>query len=294
MTFPLIAVDIGNARMKLGVFEKKGTGSERSEVPRGDPVPFFPEPLRILSLDGEAPQLDTLISWLGELTTGRISWFIASVNRPGASRLINWLRENRSDDSVTMLSAEDLPLTVHLERPDMVGIDRLVDAVAVNRLRQPGRPAVIVDVGTAITVDLVSADGAFLGGSILPGLEMSAHALHECTDLLPLIDVAEFSDPPPALGTSTAAAMRSGLFWGAVGAIRQLIDQLTTDLIKQPVNVPLLASGEQCIEHQYPTARPQVFLTGGAGATVAQLLAPDAQYVPHLTLAGIALAVARD
>ena len=98
----------------------------------------------------------------------------------------------------------------------MVGIDRLVDAVAVNRLREPGRAAVIVDVGTAITVDLVAADGAFLGGSILPGLAMSARAMHEFTDLLPLVDVSELSEPPPALGTATEEAMRSGLFWGTV------------------------------------------------------------------------------
>jgi type III pantothenate kinase len=151
----------------------------------------------------------------------------------------------------------------------MAGIDRLVDAVAVNHLREPGRAAVIVDVGTAITVDLVAADGAFLGGSILPGLQMSARALHEFTDLLPLVDISEFSNPPLALGTSTEAAMRSGLFWGAVGSIRQLIDELGRD------------AGEP----------PQVFLTGGAGATVAQLLASSARYIVHLTLAGIALSI---
>ena len=128
--------------------------------------------------------------------------------------------------AITLLAAGDLPLEVRLERPDMVGIDRLVDAVAVNRLREPGRPAVIVDVGTAITVDLVSADGAFLGGAILPGIQMSARALHEFTDLLPLVDVSELTAPPPALGTATESAMESGLFWGAVGAIRQLIEQL--------------------------------------------------------------------
>ena len=169
---------------------------------------------------------------------------------------------------MTLLSAADLPLAVRLDRPDMVGIDRLVDAVAVNRLRD-GRAAVIVDVGTAITVDLVAADGAFLGGSILPGLEMSARALHEFTDLLPFVDVSELSEPPPPLGTKTEEAMRSGLFWGTVGAIRQLVEEL----------------GREAGNH------PQVFLTGGAGAAVAELLVPDAQFVPHLTLAGIALSI---
>lgn len=256
MTNPIIAVDIGNARMKIGVF-----GNAVADA--------LPEPMRTLALNGDEPQLDDLASWLKDLAGEKLPWYLASVNRPGATRLIDWLREHRPADEVALLSAGDLPLTVRLDRPDMVGIDRLVDAVAVNRLRESGQAAVIVDVGTAITVDLISADGAFLGGSILPGLEMSARALHDLTDLLPLIDISDFSNPPPALGSSTEAAMRSGLFWGAVGSIRQLIDELGRD------------AGDP----------PQVFLTGGAGATVAQLLAADAQYIVHLTLAGIALSI---
>jgi type III pantothenate kinase len=254
MSLPLLAVDVGNARMKIGVFG-----------------PFvgdaLPEPMRTLQLNGERPEFDSIGPWLDDLAGEKLLWFLASVNRAGASRLIDWVRERRPNDAVTLLSAGDLPLVVRLERPDMAGIDRLVDAVAVNRLREPGRAAVIVDVGTAITVDLVAADGAFLGGSILPGLATSARAMHEFTDLLPLIDVSELSEPPPALGTATEEAMRSGLFWGTVGAIRQLIEQL----------------GREAGNH------PQVFLTGGAAAAVAKLLGPDAQFVPHLTLAGIAL-----
>jgi type III pantothenate kinase len=256
MSFPLLAVDVGNARMKIGLFDTSIGNA-------------LPEPIRTLPLDGDAPEFDSIGAWLDDLAGEKLPWYLASVNRAGASRLIDWLRGHRPDDAVTLLSAGDLPLVVRLDRPDMVGIDRLVDAVAVNRLREPGRAAVIVDVGTAITVDLVSTDGAFLGGSILPGLEMSARALHEFTDLLPLVDVSELSERPPALGTETEEAMRSGLFWGTVGAIRQLIEQL----------------GRKAGNH------PQVFLTGGAGAAVAELLGPDALYVTHLTLAGIALSI---
>ena len=224
----MIAVDIGNARIKLGLFA-------------GGCAAGLPEPVRTLPLLGDAPDLDQIAPWLarsaarcdsvreaarhdGMSATG--TWWIASVNRPAATRLIDWLSQHRPDDRITLLAAGDLPLEVRLERPDMVGIDRLVDAVAVNRLRDAGRPAVIVDVGTAITVDLVSAEGAFLGGAILPGIQMSARALHEFTDLLPLVDVSELTAPPPALGTATVPAMESGLFWGTVGAIRQLIEQL--------------------------------------------------------------------
>jgi len=151
----------------------------------------------------------------------------------------------------------------------MVGIDRLLDAVAVNRVRQSDRPAVVVDVGSAITVDLVSASGAFLGGAIAPGITMSARALHTFTDLLPLVETADLATPPLALGRSTLAAMRSGLFWGAVGTIRELSARLCAGLDRPA----------------------EIYLTGGAGPAVAELLGPEVQHIPYLTLAGIAVSV---
>lgn len=225
----------------------------------------------MLHLPGRVPELGEIGPWLETAPDGPSggppAWWIASVNRATCTRLVDWLREHRPGDPITLLAVGDLPLQVRLERPDMVGVDRLLDAVAANRLRRRDRPAIIADVGTAITVDLVSAEGVFLGGSIVPGIAMSARALHEFTDLLPLVEMSELGTPPPALGTETRRAMRSGLFWGAVGAIRQLIEQLAIDL---PVE-------------------PDVLLTGGAGPTVAELLGSSARHVPHLTLAGIAL-----
>jgi type III pantothenate kinase len=151
-----------------------------------------------------------------------------------------------------------------------VGVDRLADAAAVNCLRGTGLPALIIDLGSALKVDMVSAEGAFAGGAIMPGIGMSARALHEYTDLLPLVEV---TDVPPALGTSTVAAMQSGLYWGAVGAARELVARL-------------FAGGP----------RGPIYLTGGAGALLAGVLADASdeppQFVPHLTLAGIALAAA--
>ncbi|MGO9109612.1 MAG: type III pantothenate kinase [Thermoguttaceae bacterium] len=259
---PLIAVDVGNSRIKLGLF--------RQTVAAG-----LPEPQTTLHLADRLPELHRLDAWLKDFArfaetpvgiAGHLRWHIGSVNRPAASRLIDWLRDHRADDEIMLLTSGDLPLVVKLPRPDMVGVDRLLDGLAANRLRTPGHPAVVVDAGSAITVDLLDADGAFLGGAILPGIAMSARALHEFTDLLPQIDMAELAEPPPALGPDTVAAMRSGLFWGAVGSVRQLVEQLT---------------GSRDAE---------VFLTGGAGPVVAQLMGKSAQYVPHLTLAGITLA----
>jgi type III pantothenate kinase len=295
---PFLAADIGNARIKLGLFA-------------GGCAAGLPEPLQTLPLLGDEPELDQIEPWLANIPQhggadipvcpegcglqGRqeclphltYHWWLASVNRPAATRLIDWLTVHRPEDRITLLASGDLPLEVRLDRPDMVGIDRLVDALAINRLRDPARPAVIVDVGTAITVDLVSADGAFLGGAILPGIQMAAKALHHFTDMLPLVSVPKLTAPPPALGTATVPAIQSGLFWGTVGAIRQLIEELTVAASRTgcptcPTQPDRLAT---C-----PTAA-DVFLTGGAGAAVAGLLGPDARYVPNLTLSGIALAV---
>ena len=256
-TSPLIAVDIGNARIKCGLFRPGQSNA-------------LPEPERTLHLAGGALAADQLASWLEEIGEGQLWWWIGSVNRPSTTRLLDWLRARRPADPVTLLAAGDLPLAGKVERPDMVGVDRLLDAVAANRLRAAKRPAVVIDVGTATTVDAVSVEGAFLGGAIVPGLQMSARAMHQFTELLPLIEFTELITPPPAVGTSTIAAMQSGLFWGAVGGIRELIEQFAKDFHR----------------------RPRVFLTGGAGPVVAELLGPDARYIPHLTLAGIAIAAA--
>jgi type III pantothenate kinase len=265
---PFIAADVGNARIKLGLFA-------------GRSAETLPEPGRTLSLSVKEPEIGQIGPWLADAAGVKLAWSVASVNGPAAERLTGWLRAHRPADSVTLLTCGDLPLEVRLPRPDLVGIDRLVNAVAVNRLREPDRPAIIVDAGSAITVDLVSADGAFLGGAILPGIEMSARALHKFTDRLQPVDVSRLTTPPPALGTDTVSAIRSGVFWGAVGAIRQLIARQCE------------SGGNSRAEGWggSSTAAPtDVFLTGGAGATMAELLSPRVRCFPNLTLSGIALA----
>jgi type III pantothenate kinase len=250
--FPLVAVDIGNTRLKLGVFQP----------PLADPLPH---PVATLSLGREwtAADLDAFLP----LPPADYTWAIASVNRPACAHLVEWLAK-RGVSRVKQLAHTDLPLAIEVNRPDHVGMDRLVNAVAINRLRQPQSPAIIIDMGTALKLDLVSRDGAFAGGSILLGIAMSARALHEFTDLLPLVEVVE---PPPAVGKSTRGAMSSGLYWGAVGAVRELIAQFTSTI-----------------------GPAEIYLTGGAGPLFANVLDQESarppQFVPHLTLAGIAIA----
>ncbi|MDZ7616564.1 MAG: type III pantothenate kinase [Patescibacteria group bacterium] len=279
---PLIAVDIGNARAKLGRFDPAGAGGPSCSplTPHAQGKSQLPWPADTLSLDARQPAFEQLALWLRLAGRPAFSWWIGSVNRPATTVLLDWLRKERPQDGVTLLGSADLPLAVHLPEPDKVGVDRLLDAVAANVLREPGQPAVVVDVGTAITVDLVSADGAFCGGAILPGIAMSARALKEFTDLLPHVDVADLHEPPTPVGKSTVDAMRSGLFWYAVGAVRELATRMT-------------AADEMAAD---PSESPSatLLITGGAGEAVAKLLGPRARLVPHLTLAGIALTTRAD
>jgi len=257
---PLLAVDIGNSRMKLGLFESFDTPTEQ-----------LPRPMRTCELSTLDEPFDELITWLQPHTIEALSWRLGTVNLLGSTRLIAWLRERDAAGGLMMLARDDLPLEVDLERPDMVGVDRLLAAVAVNHLRTPDVPAVIVDLGTAITVDLLSASGVFRGGAIWPGIAMAAQALHEFTDLLPKLEVSSLDEPPSVLGTSTVDAMRSGLYWGAIGGVKELIARLADEIGQAP----------------------RVFVTGGAAQAFATRLGPSAEFVPDLVLAGIALTSAR-
>lgn len=249
---PLVAVDVGNTRLKLGIFA----------APWATPLPH-PQATHSLDRHWAAADLDAFLP----LPPADYVWAIASVNRPARNHLVKWLAE-RGASQVHELTHADLPLTIDVERPDHVGIDRLANIVAVNLVRAADAPAIVLDMGTALTVDAVSPSGAFIGGAILPGIATSARALHEFTDQLPLVEVNE---PPPALGKSTRAAMASGLYWGAVGGAGELVRQLSAG-----------------------APETEIYLTGGAGPLFSGVLSAETshppQFIPHLTLAGIALA----
>jgi type III pantothenate kinase len=249
----LIAVDIGNSSTKVGGF-----------APGSHATGILAEPLWVASfttLDGPS---ETLLS---QLAASPATWQIVSVQRAGTKRLTQWLAERRPHDTVRELVHADLPIRPRVDFPDRVGLDRLAAAVAANRLREPNRPAIVIDAGTAMTVDAINPSGDFEGGAILLGFRMSAQALASATDALPLLAVDGFDKTPPPIGKSTEAAIRSGLFWGAVGAAREIIAQAGKEW-GQP---------------------PQVFVTGGDLERLQPLLGDDAKFVPHMALRGAAI-----
>jgi type III pantothenate kinase len=250
---PLIAVDVGNSAIHFGLFTD----------PAAQPLPV---PALWMRMEAASDDFTPLLAWLPPQSP---PWVVASVNKEAASRLLDWITAIRPDVEYRVLDYAQMPLHLAIEHPHTAGLDRLAAAAAVDRLRPPGQPAVVVDFGTAITVDAVSTEGTFLGGAILPGMELAATALVAGTSQLPPVET-EFTVPPRAIGKSTEPAIRAGIFWAAVGAVRALVEQATVELRAQPL----------------------VVVTGGAAKAVRPLIDPGGHFVdaPHLVLSGIAVA----
>jgi len=105
-----------------------------------------------------------------------------------------------------------MPIMNAYKTPQTLGLDRLAAAVGAWSL-QPGKPLLVIDMGTAITYDFVSEDGVYLGGNIAPGLQMRLKSLNEFTDKLPLVEPQTDFD---TLGTDTQTAIRAGVMQGIV------------------------------------------------------------------------------
>ncbi|MEM1296692.1 MAG: type III pantothenate kinase [Verrucomicrobiota bacterium] len=159
-----------------------------------------------------------------------------------------------------------MQLGVALEFPDpsTIGADRLANAAGMVALFGE-TPAIVVDFGTAVTFDIISADRAYVGGIIAPGLDVMTSYLHERTALLPKIEIEE---PEQLIGKSTRSAMLSGAVHGYRGMIREILDQLKAELAPESGIVKTVATG------------------GYAELISAKIAAIDA-VIPDLTLEGM-------
>jgi type III pantothenate kinase len=121
--------------------------------------------------------------------------------------------------------ATDLGLAVRYDSPREVGADRLVNGVA--GFYKYGGPCVVVDLGTTINFDVVSADAEYLGGLIAPGIGMSITGLFGKTAKLPMVD---FREPEKLVGSNTVASIQSGLFYGFIGMIDGIVERILAEL----------------------------------------------------------------
>ena len=137
-----------------------------------------------------------------------------------------------------------LPVPPRVDTGTQVGPDRLVNTAGA--FDRHGGDLVVVDFGTATTFDVVAEDGAYVGGVIAPGVNLSLEALHQAAAALPHVDI---SKPQAVIGTNTVACMQSGVFWGYIGLINGLCDRIKGEY-DRPMKVvgtgglaPLFSSG---------------------------------------------------
>jgi type III pantothenate kinase len=249
----LIAISVGNTRTSVARFT--GSRLDESEAHRNDDLPA------IVACAAR--------HWPGP---GEADLVMASVNDPVANRIASALEDQLGAEIYRI--GTDIPLGVEqvLEPETMTGADRLLNALAAFDTLQ--QACVVVDAGTAITVDFVDGAGVFHGGAIAPGARMQLAALHEKTAALPEVDFAAPSDD--VFGRSTAQAMLNGVYHGIRGMVTRLVERYA---------------------ERYG-AYPMVIVTGGDAPLLFESEELVDRVVPDLTLRGIAiaarLALARD
>lgn len=247
----LLAVDIGNSNVVVGVFHDDGhLTSWRFETNRarvGDE--WWALLVTLAQSDGiDLHQLE------------------GSIIASGVPRLSTTFRQlittRLGHEPIEVNAGIDLGIDVRTDYPMEVGPDRLANAVAAYH-RGPG-PWVVVDFGTATTLDVVSADGAYLGGAIAPGVMIALEAL---TGRAARLSAVDLDLPERAIGRNTTEAIQAGTFLGYVGLIEGLLNRICAEL----------------------GTAPRVVATGGLGALFTQHSAAIAEYDPDLTLIGLQL-----
>lgn len=243
----LLAISVGNTRTQVGVFVD-GQLSEQHAVAnhQSDTIPDLAaklfEPIR---KDDEA------------------GVYLASVNDPLADPLAEKISEAIDRPVIRMERDANVPIGRQLDPEAIVGEDRLLNAAAAyDRTKQA---VIVIDAGTAMTVDFVDGAGTFQGGAILPGARMMFKSLHEGTAQLPLV---EFAAPSEPIGHNTEQAIRTGVFHALRGATRELVEKYA----------------------EVYQGYPKVIATGGDAKLLFEGYDLVEAIVPELTLLGMAVA----
>ncbi|MFQ5543547.1 MAG: type III pantothenate kinase [Nitrospiria bacterium] len=246
----LLAIDIGNSEVTVGLFKEKELKGE----------------WRVSSdLDKTPDEYGILISALlksNGFTSTRISGVILSSVVPRLTSVFQNISEKYFSIMVPMQVTHRLEtgLNIQYDRPEEIGVDRIVNATAAYHLY--GGPVVIVDLGTATTFCVVSEKGEYLGGAIAPGLNLSLEALYSHAAKLPRIKIAK---PSCVIGKDTHSSVQSGSVFGYVGLIDGMVRRI----------------------HHEIGSKAHVIGTGG----LAKLIASECETISHvrqtLTLEGL-------
>lgn len=220
-----------------------------------------------------------LSSWRGVLATSDVSFenlstllddvafsgaIVGSVVPEKSRELADYLGKRCAFHLLDHLS----PLGMEVDYPDPAGVGADRFANAVGACERYGAPAIVIDFGTAVTFDVISAAPAYCGGVIAPGLGAMTGYLARRTALLPVIDIEE---PPAAIGKSTTQAMQAGAVFGYRGLVREILQRIRAEL----------------------PGDPHIIATGGDAALIARGL-PEIETVdPDITLDGLRIVAGR-
>jgi type III pantothenate kinase len=233
----LLVLDVGNTNTTLGLYdgeELKHSWRLTSERQRTvDEYGIMC--LTLLQLAGIRPDL--------------IENIVISSVVPPLDFTLNKMAEVYFGMKPLFIDSTNAGMPVLYEDPQEVGPDRIVNAVAA--YAKYGGPCVVVDFGTATTFDVISSAGEYLGGIICPGIQISADALFQRAARLRRIDIRQ---PARVIGTNTTSSVQSGLYYGNVGQVDGVIDQIVRELGEPPRVIatgglaPLISKGSRHIE----------------------------------------------
>lgn len=245
----LFAVDVGNTNLTMGVYRgKKLVSHWRLETDITQTV------------DGWGALFRNSFS-LSHLDTRKVDSIIISSVVPQLNLSLERMAELHFQTRPLFVTADiNTGLLVNTDTPAEVGADRLANSIAA--FTECGGPVVVVDFGTAITFDAVSACSEYLGGVICAGIGISSEALFRRTARLPRVDIRE---PHAVIGTNTIASLQSGLYYGTLGLVDSILERMLAEL----------------------GSKTRVVATGGQ----ADIIAPASRYISavhkHLTLEGL-------
>jgi len=252
----LLAIDIGNTNIVWGLYDQAQLlGNWRVAT----------DPRR--TGDEYGVTLNSLLSFSGHSISEVDAAIVSSVVPPANPPVIEMCRRYLRTDPLLVGPDTYTGMEVRYDNPHEIGADRIVNAVAA--YDKYGGPLIIVDFGTATTFDAVSADGAYLGGAIAPGIGISAEALFARASRLSRVPLVR---PPQAIGRTTEASLQSGIVFGFAGQVDAMVRRIAAEM----------------------AGRPRVIATGGLAAMVSQETESVDQIDPLLTLEGLRLIYQRN
>lgn len=234
----VLAIDVGNTNIVVGVLDNKRiVESWRLSTDRTKTADEYRLLLSQLlhQSDIEADQITGII--------------ISCVVPPILPRLQEMCALQFQQEPIIVNTDLDVGLTILYDNPRALGADRIANSIG--GYAEYGGPLIVVDFGTSTNFDVVSAEGAYLGGAIAPGVRISSEALSERAALLPRIDMRV---APQAIGKNTMASMQSGFYFGFLGQMEEIIRRIKRELPQEPRVVAtggmarLMAEGSELVE----------------------------------------------